>query len=475
MCAVDAGDIESTMTVEERIKNRQIGIIGMARSGMSAAYLAVSQGGRPFVSDSARAELLTKQTDRLKRDGIPFETDCHSERLLQCDYLVISPGVPSNLDILQKAQKKGIPIFSELEFAFWVCRGKVIAVTGSNGKTTTTSLIGEVFSGAHYDTFVCGNIGRPFSEIASKINEDDIAVVEVSTFQLEAIADFKPHIALILNLTVDHLDRHGTFEKYKALKYRITENQTADDFLILNRDDQQIMSDNVTTDARKVFFTTTDAVEAGSFVKGGYLYGKQHQEESRIIKCSDILIPGPHNLQNAAAAVCVATLFNIPAPTIEKALRSFPGVEHRLENVGRVAGVRFINDSKATNIDSVCWALKSMETPTYLIAGGRDKGNDYRPLIEYGADKVKGLVVIGEAKEKIFNALGKAFPIQFADSLEDAVRKCFDQAHPGETVLLSPGCASFDMFDNFEHRGRVFKTAVASLKNGTQKNQTVPG
>jgi UDP-N-acetylmuramoylalanine--D-glutamate ligase len=461
------------MTVEERIKNRRIGIVGMARSGIAAAYLAVSRGGKPFVSDSARAELLTKQKDRLQRDGIPFETDGHSERLLQCEYLVLSPGVPPDLEILQNARQKGLPIFSELEFAFWVCRGKIIGVTGSNGKTTTTTLIGEILSAAGYDTFICGNIGRPFSEIVHKIGENGIAVVEVSTFQLETIADFKPHVALILNLTADHLDRHGSFEKYKALKYRITENQTTEDFLVLNRDDREITNDNITTAARKVFFTTTDATEVGAFVRDGYLYGKSNREESRIIRCRDILIPGPHNLQNAAAASCVAAQFDVPASTIEKVLRSFPGVEHRLESVGRVAGVSFVNDSNATNVDSVCWALRSIDTPIYLIAGGRDKGNDYRPLIEHGKNKVKGLVVIGEAKEKIVNALGGAFPVQFADSLEEAVQKSFNLAHPGETIMLSPGCASFDMFDNFEHRGHVFKAAVANLKNGTHKNQTV--
>ncbi len=460
------------MTVDERIKNRRIGIVGMARSGMAAAYLAVSQGGKPFVSDSARAELLTKQKDRLQRDGIPFETDGHSERLLESDYLVVSPGVPPDLEILQSARQRGLPIFSELEFAFWVCHSKVIGVTGSNGKTTTATLIGEIFSAAGYETSVCGNIGRPFSEVAHEIDEASIAVVEVSTFQLEAIADFKPHVALILNLTADHLDRHGSFDRYKALKYRITENQTADDFLVLNRDDCEIMNNNITTDARKVFFTSTEVADAGTFVKDGYVCRRLNEEETRVIRSSDILIRGPHNLQNAAAAICVAALFDIPSPTIEKVLRSFPGVEHRLESVGRVAGVNFVNDSKATNVDSVCWALRSIDTPIYLIAGGRDKGNDYRPVIEYGKNKVKGLVALGEAKEKIFNALGQTFPTQFADSLEEAVRKSFDLAHPGETILLSPGCASFDMFDNFEHRGQVFKAAVANLRNGTRKNQT---
>ncbi len=461
------------MTADERIKDRKIGIIGLARSGMAAAYLASEFGGKPFVSDCARSEVLVAQTNQLEKDGIPFETGQHSDLLLKCDYLVVSPGVPLETEIIQRARKKGIPVFSELEFAFWACRGKVIAVTGSNGKTTTTALLGEIFSAAGYNSFVCGNIGYPFSKVAPQIDKDGLAIVEVSTFQLEAIADFKPHVAVILNLTADHLDRHGTFEKYKSFKYRITENQTADDFLVLNRDDPGIMGDSIATRAQKMFFTTRDFSQSAAFVRDGILYGKQGKGETRIIECSDILIPGPHNLQNAAAAVCIATQLEVPASTIEKVLRSFPGVEHRLEKVGQVAGIRFINDSKATNVDSVCWALRSIETPIYLIAGGRDKGNDYEPLIECSKNKVKGLIAIGEAKEKIFSALGKLFPVQFADSLEEAVRMSFDLAHPGETVLLSPGCASFDMFDNFEHRGHVFKTAVERLKNHEKKNETV--
>jgi UDP-N-acetylmuramoylalanine--D-glutamate ligase len=477
VCAVDLGDIEGAMTVKERIKDRKIGIIGMARSGMAAAHLALDWGGKPFVSDSAPAHKLTSETERLKRDGIPFETDRHSERLLTCDYLVVSPGVPPDIEILKKAREKGIPIFSELEFASWACRGKVVAVTGSNGKTTTTTLIGEIFKAAGYETFVCGNIGLPLSEVVSKTNENSIAVVEVSTFQLEAIADFKPHVAVILNLTADHLDRHGSFATYKALKYRITENQTAEDFLVLNKDDVETMNDNtngvIAADAEKVFFTTTDTTEALAFVKDGFLYANYRGTELKVIHCRDILIPGPHNLQNAAAAACVAALLEIHAPIIEKVLRTFPGVEHRLERVGRVAGVTFINDSKATNVDSVCWALRSLDTPIYLIAGGRDKGNSYEPLIKWGQGKVRSVIAIGEAKDKIFNALGKAFSIEFADSLEKAVQKGFELAHPGETVLLSPACASFDMFENFEHRGRVFKEAVARLKNGVKKNETV--
>ncbi|MEW5993181.1 MAG: UDP-N-acetylmuramoyl-L-alanine--D-glutamate ligase [Candidatus Zixiibacteriota bacterium] len=462
------------MTVEERIQGRRIGVVGMARSGMAAAQLAVKLGGKPFVSDSARGELLLRQTEQLSGDGIPFETDGHSERLLDNDYLVVSPGVPPTIDILKAARDKGIPIFSELEFASWVCRGRIIAITGSNGKTTTTALTGEMFRTGGLGTFVCGNIGAPFSDVADQVNDQSVAVVEVSTFQLEAIADFRPHTALILNLSADHLDRHGTFEEYKKLKYRIAENQLSDDYLILNHEDPTLRVDAIPTKAARRFFTTgAGSTDTLACVQEDSLYGNYTSGLKKILACREIRIRGLHNLQNAAAAAGAAVLFDIPPERLAETLRSFPGVEHRLEMLGRVAGVSFINDSKATNVDSVCWALRAIDTPIYLIAGGRDKGNDYTPLIEYGRDKIKGIVVIGEAGERIFNSLGKEYAIRFADSLEEAVQRCFDMAHPGETVLLSPGCASFDMFDNYEHRGQVFKSAVAGLKNGTQKNQTV--
>ncbi len=461
------------MTVEERIRDRKIGIVGLARSGLAVAMLAESFGGRPFVSDSKAAALLGPQVERLKASDIPFETGGHSDKLLECDYLIVSPGVPPTIDILKRARAKGVPVFSEIEFAYWACKGKIIAITGSNGKTTTTTLIGEIFSSAGFDTFVGGNIGLPFSEIVMKIPSNGIAVIEVSNFQLETIEDFAPDTALILNLTPDHLDRHGTFENYKKAKYRITENQTADQALILNLEDAEIRKDKVQTDAAVHYFTTQDSGSATAFVRDGYLYGRRDGQEVKIMKVSEVLIPGPHNLQNAAAAVCAAMQYDVDADVIARVLRAFPGVEHRMENAGKVAGINFINDSKATNVDSVCYALRSVKGSLYLIAGGRDKGADFAPLIGLGKGKIKGIIAIGEAKDKVFNQLGQAFPVQFADTLNDAVKAAFEMAFPGETVLLSPGCASYDQFENYEHRGRVFKAAVADLKNGKNENETL--
>ena len=459
------------MTTQERIKERRIGIVGMARSGLAAALLAKKMGGVPFVSDNGRAERLKSQTEQLCKAGIPFETDGHTDKLLECDYIIISPGIPMQSEIVQKIHKTGLPVFSEIEFASWVCKGRIVAITGSNGKTTTTTLIGEIFKAAGFDTYVCGNIGLPFAEVVTEIPYDGIAVVEVSNFQLETISDFKPHIAMILNLSPDHLDRHGTFEAYKEAKYRITENQTESDYLILNQDDPGTNPDEIKTAAKVLTFSVNDNNESAAFMRDRKLCLIVDGMPEEVISCDDILIPGPHNLQNSAAAIVAANIFGISKNVLKMVLNTFPGVEHRLERLNSVAGINFINDSKATNVDSVCYALQSVDTPLYLIAGGRDKGSPYEPLIPYGKNKIKGIIAIGEAKEKLMNALGRNFPVQFAESMEEAVEICFDMAYPGETVLLSPACASFDMFENFEHRGRVFKTVVANLKNGKTSKQ----
>jgi len=462
------------MTIEQKIRGRRVGMIGMARSGVAAAILAKQEGGQAFVSDAAEAGRLTEQIRRLETAGIPFETGAHTDKLLMCDYLIVSPGVNLGIDILVKARQMGVPVFSELEFASWFCKGRIAAITGTNGKTTTTTLTGELFKAAGVPCRVCGNIGLAFTEVVAEIPTDGVAIVEVSSFQLEAIADFKPHVAVILNITPDHIDRHGTFEAYRDTKYRIAENQTGDDYLILNNEDPELAAARVKTEARILRFSTRENDSAtATFVRYGSLWNRHEGCEQSVIRCSEIGILGPHNLQNAAAAVAIGAVFGLPAEAMAKALRQFPGVEHRLEKAGSVAGVNFINDSKATNVDSVCVALRSMTTPTYLILGGRDKGAPYAPIIDAGKNVIKGLIVIGESRDKIFRELGQSFATVFAESLEEAVSRGFEQAHPGETVLLSPGCASFDMFDNFEHRGRVFKKAVASLKNGKSKGETV--
>lgn len=473
MRSVNFSYIESTMTTEEKIKNRKIGIIGMARSGLAAATLADNFGGYPFVSDSKDASLLKTETSRLEKSGISYETGGHTEKLLACDYLVVSPGVPLTIDIIKDAKDKGIPVFSEIEFAYWACKNKIIAITGSNGKTTTTTLIGEIFSTAGFETFVGGNIGRPFSEFVTAIPEKGIAILEISNFQLDTIANFKPDTAVILNLTPDHLDRYNSFEDYKKAKYRIAENQSENDSLILNLDDSQIETKNIFGRGEIKYFTAGDSDKASTFIKNDAIWMRKNNEDIKVVNCSDIIIPGPHNLQNAVAATAVANLYDIQAEIIGKVLKSFPGVEHRMENSGKIAGISFVNDSKATNIDSVCYALRSIDTSIFLIAGGRDKGADFTEIIKYGSGKIKGVIAIGEAKDKIFKTLGDDFQVQLTDSLESAVNIAFDLAVPGDTILLSPGCASFDMFVNFEKRGRVFKDAVRMLKESKNGNEAI--
>ena len=457
------------MTVEQKITDRKIGIIGMARSGVAAAVLAESFGGKPFVSDINSAEKLHTEIARLESAGIPYEVGGHTDALLTVDYIVLSPGVPLTIPILQEVRRKGIPIFSEIEFASWCCKGKIIAITGSNGKTTTTTLLGEIFSSAGFHTFVAGNIGLPFSEIVRKVPEDGIVVLEISNFQLETISDFKPNVAMILNLTPDHIDRHGSFENYIKTKFRITENQTESDYLILNADDAETKKYNLQTQAQVKYFSIQTNKTTEVTVRDNYL----SSQTSQIIATDKISILGPHNLQNAAAAVTASLLFNIENDVLAKILSTFQPVEHRLENIGTVAGVTFINDSKATNLDSVSYALQSVKTKLYLIAGGRDKGAEFETLAPYGKGKIESIIAIGEAKDKIFNQLGRTFNVLFAETLQEAVQIAFTKALPGETVLLSPGCASFDMFENYEHRGREFKLAVASLKNGKNKNETL--
>lgn len=461
------------MTIRERIKGRRVGIIGMARSGMAAAKLVQRMGGIPFVSDVKPEKQLKNRSDDLKTSGIDFETGGHTERLLNSDFVILSPGIPRETEIVKRISETGIPIFSEIELASWFCRGRIIAVTGSNGKTTTTSLTGAILSAAGVDNVVCGNIGQPFSDMVADVSDRGYAVVEVSNFQLELIEEFAPHIGMILNITPDHLDRYENFEGYKKAKYRITENQEASDFLILNADDPVIERNNIETKAQKIHFSTSRNLPAGVFKRGKTLVGFVRGKEQHIIDIDQIRIPGPHNLQNAAAASLAAMYIGIESGSIAETLRKFPGVEHRLEDAGTIAGIRFVNDSKATNVDSVCYALRSFDVPVCLIAGGRDKGGDFEPIVRFGKNKIKEIILIGEAREKMFNVLGRAFPVQFADSMAEAVRKAFASASPGEIVLLSPACASFDMYDDFEHRGRDFKETVSSLKNNDRIAQGI--
>jgi UDP-N-acetylmuramoylalanine--D-glutamate ligase len=462
----------------DRIKGREVGIVGMARSGLAAASLIQELEGRPFVSDVLPRHELEDIIARLEQKKIAFECGGHTERLLQCDYLIISPGVPSSLEIIQKAATAGIPIFSEIELAYWVCRGRVLAVTGSNGKTTTTTLLGEICKASGQPTVVGGNIGTPFSQVARPLPVDGLAVIEVSSFQLEHIEQFAPYVGVLLNLTPDHLDRYDSFESYCNAKYRIFENQTDEHYAVLNGDDPVIGERPFPYRGNQLVFSLNEAAypdqpPEGVLERGGRLSARLAGQDIDIIDINRIRIPGPHNRANAAAAAAAALVCDIKPDVIASVFERFRGVEHRLEEVAVIGGVRFVNDSKGTNVDAVIVALKSMPGKINLIAGGRDKEGDFTRLLPDAKGKVDNLILLGEAREKIFEQLGRHIPVVMAGSMDDAVRKAFDLSHPGDTVLLSPGCASFDMYRNFEERGTDFKNVVARLKNGKGSGTTV--
>ena len=443
-------------------KDKKISIIGAARSGLASALALKELGAKPFLSEFGPAEKFADAIKAMDKNQIPYEFGGHSDRVFDCILMVTSPGVPANSEILIKALKKNIKVISELELGSQLCSGKVLAVTGSNGKTTTTSLIGEIFGHSQFKGIVAGNIGMPFTGVVRNISQDEWAILEVSTFQLEWIDKFKPDVAVVLNITPDHLDRHGSMENYIALKLKIFANQNGTDKAVLNADDKNL---NAFKSVSKTFtFSSSQAIENGCFVENGKLYLSEKGGRREIIDINEIKIKGPHNLANACAAAACCAAAGIDINSIAAGLKSFAGVEHRLEDAGLIGGVSFINDSKATNVDAVYWALRSVFPRVVLIAGGRDKNGDFSTLIELVKAKVITLVLIGEAADKIESVFKNIAPIIRAGSLDEALRRAYEKARPNGVVLLSPACASYDMFDNYEHRGKVFKQAVNKLK-----------
>lgn len=448
----------------DRITGKRVTILGMARSGLALAKLLKAYGARVLVSDIKPENALKKEVALLANWGVDWETGGHTSQVwTDKDYLVISPGIPGDIPVLQKAGSLGLPVFSEIEVASWLCQAKMIGITGSNGKTTTTTLVGEILKKAGQEVRVAGNVGEAFSNVVDSLSEKGTAVLEISSFQLEKISDFKPHIATILNLSPDHLDRYPDYDAYVSAKLRIFENQTGNDYAVLNADDMKTQEIKKKVLSRIVQFSTKQEIQSGVFAKDGYLVSNLGRREKRIIPATEIGIKGPHNLANAACAAAIAFLLDADPDTIASALREFKGVEHRLEEVATVGGVKFINDSKATNVDSVWYALQSVPGPVILIAGGKDKGSSYLPLADLVKQRVKLLILIGQAAQKIRGELGGLTETLDAFSLEQAVELAYERAGSGDTVILSPACASFDMFENFEHRGRVFKQKVIQL------------
>jgi UDP-N-acetylmuramoylalanine--D-glutamate ligase len=446
------------------IKDKRVSIIGAAKSGLGAAKLIKKLGGVPFVSDSGSEEKLSESKMILEKENIQYELNGHSEKVYECSLMVVSPGVPLNSEVISKAWGKGIKLISEIELAYDFCEGKIIAITGTNGKTTTTYLCAHVFNNCGVTTHIAGNIGLAFSEVAADVNKNDFVALEVSSFQLDLIDQFRPDAAIILNITPDHLNRYEySLQKYAESKQAVYKNQKEDDYLILNYDNTTSTQYLMQHKSRSFYFSLNAEQDNGCFASGDEVIFRVKGSEAFRCKRSDIKIRGEHNLANAMAVITAAKIYNLDDERIIKALQTFEGVEHRLELVREIDGIRFINDSKATNVDSVWYALRSFNEPLFLILGGQDKGNDYEQIKQLVLEKVKKIYAIGSSAEKIFNFFHEQVKVEIKETMEDAVKSSIKEARSGEVVLLSPACASFDMYNNYEHRGNVFKEAVKKL------------
>jgi UDP-N-acetylmuramoylalanine--D-glutamate ligase len=446
------------------IKGKKISIIGAAKSGVGAAKLVKRLGGIPFVSDFSPKEKIFDAVNQLEMENINFEFGGHSDRVYESVLMIVSPGVPNDSQVLQNARAKSIKLISEIEFAYHYCKGKIIAITGTNGKTTTTSLCGHVFNTCGYKTHVAGNIGVAFSEIVLDVKEGEFVSLEVSSFQLDLIEKFKPAAALILNITPDHLNRYeNSLDKYAESKQKIYLNQEGNDFLILNKDSQAVMKYLSEHKSKSFFFSLNEEQNDGCFYSDGEVVFKMIGKENFRCSRNDINIRGEHNLANAMSVICTAKVFNLDNAGIIKGMQTFENVEHRLEMVREVNGVKYINDSKATNVDSVWYALKSFNEPILLILGGQDKGNNYEQIKDLVLQKVKKIYAIGSSAEKVLNFFYHDVKVELEKTMEGAVKSASREAVKGDVVLLSPACASFDMFNNYEHRGKVFKEAVNKL------------
>jgi UDP-N-acetylmuramoylalanine--D-glutamate ligase len=452
------------MTLE--LKNKRVLVVGLGKSGLAAAQFLKEQGATVTVSD-ARPATLIKELPSLLEQGFAVETGSHGLLTFRRqDLIVVSPGVPMSTPELMQVKALGMRIIGEMELGSQYLQGEIIAITGSNGKTTTTTLMGEILKAAGRPTLVGGNIGTPVTALVAESTPDSWSVLEVSSFQLETVEIFKPRIAMVLNITPDHLDRHGSFEAYAAAKARITENQAPDDFLILNAENKSAQMVAAKTKAQIYWFSPRRPIKQGTFVHGESVLflPREGGVAEPVMPVAEIPLAGSHNVENVLAAVCAARLAGIDSATIRTAVASFKAVEHRLEFVRELGGVRYYNDSKATNVDATEKAIAAFQGGVHLILGGKDKDSNYATLEPLLRERVKTVITIGSAAEKIERQLAGIAKIESAETLARAVARAQEMAVAGDTVLLAPACASFDQFENYEHRGRVFKDLVASLQ-----------
>jgi UDP-N-acetylmuramoylalanine--D-glutamate ligase len=455
------------------LNNKRVLVVGLGKSGVASALFLKAHGARVTVSDAKSGDELRNEIPVLLDHGITVETGGHGERTFrEQDLIVVSPGVPVDAPLLQQARSLGEEVIGEVELAAQFLPGPIVAITGSNGKTTTTTLTGEILAAGGLPALVGGNIGTPAISLVERATAETAIVLEVSSFQLETIQTFRPKIAVVLNVTPDHLDRHRTLEAYVNAKARIFENQRGDDFAVLNADDPTCVAMAQRTRAQVFWFSRQKEVKQGAWVRDGNIFfrdaaGLQTDVEREIMQVSEIPLKGAHNLENVLAAVCAGALMGCAPAKIQQAVRNFKAVEHRLEFVAKVRGVDYYNDSKATNVDATIKALESFPANIHLILGGKDKGSDYRVLNELLRQRVKRVYTIGAAAAKIESQIvsqKQGGPeLVHAETLENAIRKANAAAQPGDVVLLAPACASFDQFKSYEHRGRVFKEIVSGL------------
>ncbi|MGE5314715.1 MAG: UDP-N-acetylmuramoyl-L-alanine--D-glutamate ligase [Acidobacteriota bacterium] len=458
----------------EELHGKKISILGAERSGIAAALLLARSGADVFVSDAAPLEKIRENVSVLAEQGIAFESGAHSDRVYEAALIVVSPGVPSTAPVVVEARKRQIPVVGELEAASWFCHSPIIAVTGSNGKTTTTTLLDRMLFDAKKEHATGGNIGTAFSAVVETVSAPAPVLLEVSSFQLDTIERFRPNVAIVLNITQNHLNRYEyVMEKYARAKARIAENQTAEDVLIWNLDDEWSNKLLPSSPARQLQISVRSRVNEGAYLEEGILVSRLAGKSVPVIARDEISIKGEHNLYNAMAAVLAAQLLGVDTASIRATLRNFKGVEHRQEFVREVDGVTYINNSKATTVEAVAAALKSYTQPIVLILGGMDKGNDYSTIYDLVKEHVRAIVATGASAETIVNnfsdkvqvervnTIGASMPNRV--SMEKAVAVAASLAREGDIVLLAPACTSFDWFKDYEERGRVFKSVVNLL------------
>jgi UDP-N-acetylmuramoylalanine--D-glutamate ligase len=447
------------------LRGKRVLVVGLARTGVATALFCAARGAMVTATDARTEGEIGVEIAKLREAGVTAEFGGHQEKtFLAQDLIIPSPGVPADAPLLRSARGKGITVWSEIELAYRFLKGKLIGITGSNGKTTTTTLVEHILKSAGFSTILAGNIGTPLIGSVEGSRDNTVTVAELSSFQLELIETFRPNIGVFLNLTPDHLDRHGTLEAYGAAKARLFENQIAEDFAVLNADDPAT-TPYAPSRPQLLWFSRKQRVAEGAYVRGEEIVFRHAGVDEAVMKRGDIPLAGAHNLENVLAAVAATRIAGADTTAIAKGVHSFAGVEHRLEFVAEIGGVRYYNDSKATNVDATLKALDAFPGRILVILGGKDKGSDYTALQKALREKAILALLIGAAAEKIEKQIAGSVAIEHAGTLERAVEIASHAAQPGDVVLLSPACASFDQFQNYEHRGRAFKELVAQLEH----------